>query len=799
MKRAFSGVLLVMLLTNMLCSAFKIMPAEASGTIYIRADGSVDPPDAPIRNTGNVTYTFADDISVNADGIVVERDNIIVDGDGYVLHGLGTGRQPEYTGIYLFGRVNVTIRNAQIKTFHRGIRLLSSSNNSIIGNNITGAVYEGIRLFSSSDNSIVGNNLASNYYGIWLFSSSNHNSVSENKMIANTYDGIRFFSSSNNSIARNNITANICNGLMLYYSSNNNSIRQNNIANNGLGLRVSGSSGNVIYHNNLIENDQQVLIEEAAVNVWDGGYPSGGNYWSDYTGLDANGDGIGDMPYIVDPSNQDLYPLIHPWSSLPVHNINTGLGYATIQEAINSNETLGGHTIFVEAGTYYENIVVGKSLVILGENATSTILDSHNPGSFNVIINANVTLSRFTLQNGYSGIFGNHSSIINIKNNIIRNQYYYGVFVQTWGKCNVTAQDNHIVTSSGGIQVSYSEGFCVLEGNYLSQVGSGIMIGYGMMNGKVVNNTIAGNGSGTGMDLSDFCNGTIEGNCITGFNDGARFADTSGNRVTKNVLAANTGFGLALISSDNNTVFGNDILDNGFGVWLSSSSRNNVVCQNNFMNNSQQAHIEAPSYPNTWDSGYPSGGNFWSDYTGVDVKKGIGQNETGSDGIGDTSYIINANNTDRYPLMGMLYSFNVSWVDSGYVVELVSYSTVSAFDVGVWIEHPEDPNTRMIKFNVTGETGTSGFCRICIPTALLNAPYEVLLNGTEIPCTLLPCSNSTHSYLYFNYTHSTQEVTIVPEYPSFLILPLCMIASLLIAVFFKRRKRVLSKLAVTAG
>lgn len=169
MKRAFSGVLLVMLLTNMLCSAFKIMPAEASGTIYIRADGSVDPPDAPIRNTGNVTYTFADDISVNADGIVVERDNIIVDGDGYVLHGLGTGRQPEYTGIYLFGRVNVTIRNAQIKTFHRGIRLLSSSNNSIIGNNITGAVYEGIRLFSSSDNSIVGNNLASNYYGIWLF------------------------------------------------------------------------------------------------------------------------------------------------------------------------------------------------------------------------------------------------------------------------------------------------------------------------------------------------------------------------------------------------------------------------------------------------------------------------------------------------------------------------------------------------------------------------------------------------------------------------------------------------------
>jgi parallel beta-helix repeat protein len=321
-----------------------------------------------------------------------------------------------------------------------------------------------------------------------------------------------------------------------------------------------------------------------------------------------------------------------------------------IQEAINNaNE---GDIIFVRNGTYFENIVVSKSLVILGENAMSTILDSHDQRSFNVIISANVTLSRFTLQNGHSGVCVNHPSNVDIQNNIIRNQSYDGVFIQTWHReCYVTVQNNLISTSYRGIECSYSEGFCAIEGNTLSQVGSGIMIGYGIMNGKVVNNTVLGNGSGTGMDLNHFYDGTIEGNYIAGFDDGARFEDTSSNRIFKNVLAANSGFGLGLLSCDNNTLFKNDILNNSFGIWLSSSSGNNVICHNNFKSNSQQAHIEPPIYPNIWDNSYPSGGNYWSDYSGTDTYGGICQNETGSDGIGDIPYIISANNTDRYPLM----------------------------------------------------------------------------------------------------------------------------------------------------
>jgi len=54
---------------------------------------------------------------------------------------------------------------------------------------------------------------------------------------------------------------------------------------------------------------------------------------------------------------------------------------------------------------------------------------------------------------------------------------------------------------------------------------------------------------------------------------------------------------------------------------------------------------------NTWDEEYPSGGNYWSDYSGVDKKSGANQDRHGSDGIGDTPCVIDKNNQDNYPLI----------------------------------------------------------------------------------------------------------------------------------------------------
>jgi len=272
------GLLLTLLLTSMLALVFNIHPAKSyyawSENIYIRADGSITPTAAPISTIDNVTYTLTDNIVGNvlsgSQSIIIERNNTVLDGTGHTVQGTGSG-----VGLYLNRIGNVTIKNTNIKNFHEGIRVWESSGNSIsennIANNTEGVYLGGSYPYNPSNNSISGNNIANNGYGIHLW---------------NSY---------NNIISGNNIKANKWYGIYPYYSENN-----------------------VIYHNNFINNVNQALVMiHGNVNSWDDGYPSGGNYWSDYAGIDADGDGIGDTPYIINDNNRDRYPLMTPSEQAP--------------------------------------------------------------------------------------------------------------------------------------------------------------------------------------------------------------------------------------------------------------------------------------------------------------------------------------------------------------------------------------------------------------------------------------------------------------------------------------------------
>jgi len=218
-KKIFFSVFILGLLSTAVFIGF-VSPVRATGTIYVRSDGSVDPATAPIQSLGKI-YTFTENVY---DEIVVERDNIVVDGAGYSLQGTGSG-----TGLELSERINVTISNMEIRDFFYGVYLYSSLKNSLSGNNMINNNY-GIRLRCSPDNSISRNNIKNSFYGIWLTGSSN------------------------NTINKNNITANNNDGIWLSSSSDHNKVSGNNIKNNGYGIRIDDYSNNIFRNNDVSNN-----------------------------------------------------------------------------------------------------------------------------------------------------------------------------------------------------------------------------------------------------------------------------------------------------------------------------------------------------------------------------------------------------------------------------------------------------------------------------------------------------------------------------------------------------------------
>jgi parallel beta-helix repeat protein len=310
MKRIVSHGLMILAVLLFCTSAFVlcIQTVRASGTIHIRANGSVEGTDK-IQRAG-VIYTFTANIN---DSIVVEKSSIVIDGAGYTLLGRGSGR-----GIDLSGEEYVTIRNIRVEEFTDGIWLSGSSHNNITANTITNNADDGIDLRDSSNyNSIAENSITNNLGdGAELWSSS-YNDIAENSIRENRLHGIWIYDNSyHNDISRNTIAENHYDGIVLLSSSNYNTVRNNTIEKNqDDGITLTDSFYNSIYYNKFINNTNQVSTD--SVNTWDYGYPSGGNYWSDYGGVDLrkgifqneNGsDGIGDTPYIINSNNEDRFP-----------------------------------------------------------------------------------------------------------------------------------------------------------------------------------------------------------------------------------------------------------------------------------------------------------------------------------------------------------------------------------------------------------------------------------------------------------------------------------------------------------
>lgn len=240
-----------------------------------------------------------------------------------------------------------------------------------------------------------------------------NNSIITNCSISNTGSGIQLDRSGQTIIRNCTIYGNSF-GIYLYQSDHT-TIKNNTIRDHSEdGIRCQESYNGVFYHNNFMRNSPHAIDD--GMNSWDNGYLSGGNYWDDYDGNDANEDGIGDTPYNVSGgSNQDLYPLMDPWGAVLPDLVYIDDDYTSatpgwqydhfdvIQDGIDAVAEQG--TVYVFSGMYYETIEINKTINLVGENRVDTIIDGGWCINTVHIAVDKVHFTNFTVLNGFYGLF----------------------------------------------------------------------------------------------------------------------------------------------------------------------------------------------------------------------------------------------------------------------------------------------------------------------------------------------------------------------------------------------------------
>src|SRR2546428_1543396 len=203
---------------------------------------------------------------------------------------------------------------------------LYMSNHTIIDSNTFSHNLYAVNITSSNYTRVLNNRATtSNLVGAEVTGTSSHNFVFQNVFVAGEA-GVDFDGSlvSQNNVTRNLIRQMSIAGVFLLDFSNGNLLNENSFELNHIGVNLQNSTGNVFYHNSFLRSGfrhvNHVVPSDIPLNSWDnhtlGAPVPGGNYWDNYTGVDNNGDGIGDTNL---PANRvDQYPLMSPFIPVPI-------------------------------------------------------------------------------------------------------------------------------------------------------------------------------------------------------------------------------------------------------------------------------------------------------------------------------------------------------------------------------------------------------------------------------------------------------------------------------------------------
>ena len=198
--------------------------------------------------------------------------------------------------------------------------------------------------------------------------------------------------------------------------------------------------------------------------------------------------------------------------------------YTSIQAAINAAED--GDTIFVYSGTYYENVVVKKSVTIVGENKNTTIIDGRRKNDVIFLNASEATISNFTIQNGTTGWTSG------------------GIHIRGRGN---KISENIIKNNNDGVLVESIDSF----------------------HNEIEKNIIFNNKE-EGVDLFNADKNIVRENIVfDNRGDGIDVSDASGNIIEKNILDDTIYLGRAY----ENTVKNNSFTEGGIKIWWSSDNK----------------------------------------------------------------------------------------------------------------------------------------------------------------------------------------------------------------------------------
>jgi parallel beta-helix repeat protein len=508
-------------------------------------------------------------------------------------------------------------------------------------------------------------------------------------------------------------------------------------------------------------------------------------------------------------------------SSLPVHNLNTGLNYSTIQGAIDAPETKKRDTIKVDAGTYYEHVVVQKSIDLVGEDRNTTIIDGDGTDTVVRMFAYQSSISNFTIQNAdqisteHMGrcIYGESAGDVNIENNIllnatvgigfgnsysvtinnnvISNTWLYGVDVGSQNDLlvnhNITISNNLIQDTNFGINFDGATRYSSITNNTVENCWCGIDLAPNYISRTVpTDNQIEGNTLSNNFAMNLFVSGasdrsqesytnTFRNNNLTNgqshnlvvwgydvatfmqnidssntVNDKKIYYLTESSNVEINPSNyADAGY-LALVNVTEATVRNFDFTGNKDGLLVVGSS--NVTLSNVTLGDSPHLpSIQSQTYPFNWGglTLFESCNNTIEGCTFNNNTYGVALYHSNWNLFYHNSFI----NNDRDVISDYYSPFqNVS---SGY---LSTNSWDNSFEGNYWSDY-------LTKYPNATETDGSG---------VWNTPYVIGMNNTD------------HYPLMNPYN-------VVSEFPSFLILPLFFITTLLSALIYKKRRQKLDE------